>query len=1382
MSDSSGGPRYITITLPNGRVIEVLENATQRSVARDAIAAGYITEEEMYRDNKPLADAMGYKGPRQQAPQVQDIQDPTSAAEPFGGPFGSAPSPEGGQVPLSGFEEEQPSRPSSTGLAGPAAGSQGRLSLSPDATQFQRGPSAVAGTPPEQPRPQQQPQQQQQPREPQEKDYFTGPVGIVLKSLDIPGTPFGHLGLGDFIDDTARAIASGFSSGQFGSNSFDVMIEGAAADNQTIQQMIDASKKVADYGPSDEMNNFTKIYEKEGSGFFGLMKGLAYNPGVVPEVIVSSFSGLFNKKSAQAGVAVLSAGAGYGAATGAAFGGVGAAPGALAGAVSSIPYAIAAGSTVLETGATFAELLQEELKGKEFNVENVKSILQDPEKLSNLRVRAAGRGLTIGAFDALTGKLAGSIGSKVISKGGSKAASVAAGSAIEAVGGSGGEAAGRLVAGQEMDIAEIGLEGIAEIPMGAIDVGAAAFGNPKYTINGERRTEKDLQDIINGATPEELSRMKIDIDNDKRGYGKKIKDIIQTGEIEKQVRLANAGIDDVSLRQLVELEKELFSLSENKTQSAKDRVSEIKSQISEIRGNAIYAPMPKYSIDGISMPAEDFRKAVASMSPKEFIAAKIDIQNGEKSITDFLENKASVSLRATGSTEAASAVAEEEFTIDDAKELVGKVVEYRGQEGYVDIDEGNKVTFTTVGGGKIYEIGTEEDMQALANVAEVPIDNVVNDDGSITIGNKTFVADIGAADITRDNEGGIYSVEIETDDGVKTFYGDLAATIIYENQLRTVRQDENLLAQIETNITTDAEIKSLIEQERDKQKRRLARRKAGKGAKGPVAQRETKGARIGDEKEQAAEVEGDPKDWTKEEMDEFNALMEQEELDTIEQRMADFVVNNKQHFNTTKGGAKTIRMKAPKAIKKAWADMQDTLEYKKLREAEQEQKPTADAVQERTTAEVGAQPVGTEVTRQEGRGGVGPSVQGPEAPQAGGPEGEVIQERADSKGRVTKVSPVKTKSKDGSIDITTFSVNREGREITGSGLSFNSIDEFVEANPGLDQDSIDFLTDNSDSGIREIILRKHRHNPKTGVAGLTVAIITNNGTIDAELKSSGAFSSTAIAPTTPTAEGPVRPEAPPAVQKEPSITSTDTPPKSTISVVSEGSSAIGFTTSKGSTYEVNEEGQTIRTKKSEGRGKGETYQPHNVLFVTTEESNDLLEELRGGAIYRFVVEDANSQTGARVIGEGESIKGKKIALGLFAKDGRLIKYIPSKTQPKVGLHPVELRYETRNGERVGMRHVGNAIVSINEASTASTAAPAPTIAPTPNKETVAKMKELDKIEEKMSSMAKKLNAPAKKAFDKMVAADPRIDQVKRANFDKAVTDLEKSGKLKVRCP
>jgi hypothetical protein len=522
--------------------------------------------------------------------------------------------------------------------------------------------------------------QQQQQKEPREKQYFTGTIATALNAIDSPGTPYGFLGVGDFIDDAARAIASGYSSGQAGANSLDVMIDGAAADSQTIQKMIDASARASSLGSSDEMNDFTKVYQSEGESFFGLLKGLAYNPGVVPEIIISSFSGLANQKSLQAGGATIAGGAAYGAAAGSAAAGVGAAPGAIGGAVASIPYAFAAASTVLETGSTFAELLQEELGGKEFNVENVRAILQDPEKLSDLRTRAAGRGITIGAIDGLTARLAGSVGAKIITRGGSKAGAVGASSLIEGGGGSAGEAAGRLVAGQKMDIAEIGLEGIAELPMGVIDVGAAAFGSPKYTINGERRTERDVQDIINRATPEELSKMKIEIDNDKKGYGNKIKDLIETGEIKKQVRSANAGIDDVSLGRLVVLEKELVSLSENKTQSAKERTSQIKSEIADIRSRATYAPAPNYSINGISMPAEDFRRAIASMSSKEFVSSKINVENGENEIVDFLANKASVSSKITGVSPSTMEWSGEDVRYKGTKDTPAPTMEWTGNQ------------------------------------------------------------------------------------------------------------------------------------------------------------------------------------------------------------------------------------------------------------------------------------------------------------------------------------------------------------------------------------------------------------------------------------------------------------------------------------------------------------------------------------------------------------------------------------------------------------------------------------------------------------------------------------------------------------------------------
>ena len=49
---------------------------------------------------------------------------------------------------------------------------------------------------------------------------------------------------------------------------------------------------------------------------------------------------------------------------------------------------------------------------KEFNKENVKAVLNDPEKLSSLRFRAVGRGATMGTIDAMTAGLAGAVSSQ----------------------------------------------------------------------------------------------------------------------------------------------------------------------------------------------------------------------------------------------------------------------------------------------------------------------------------------------------------------------------------------------------------------------------------------------------------------------------------------------------------------------------------------------------------------------------------------------------------------------------------------------------------------------------------------------------------------------------------------------------------------------------------------------------------------------------------------------------------------------------------------------------------------------------------------------------------------------------------------------------------
>jgi hypothetical protein len=88
--------------------------------------------------------------------------------------------------------------------------------------------------------------------------------------------------------------------------------------------------------------------------------------------------------------------------------------------------------------------------------------------------------------------------------------------------------------------------------------------------------------------------------------------------------------------------------------------------------------------------------------------------------------------------------------------------------------------------------------------------------------------------------------------------------------------------------------------------------------------------------------------------------------------------------------------------------------------------------------------------------------------------------------------------------------------------------------------------------------------------------------------------------------------------------------------------------------------------------------------------------------------------------------------------------------------------------------------------TTETAAPAATTEAIadPKEETLKKMNTLADLEVKSDenqNKNKQTRASAKRKMDKMLAEDARLAEV-NANFDKAVNDLEKAGKLKVRCP
>jgi hypothetical protein len=490
---------------------------------------------------------------------------------------------------------------------------------------------------------------------PKEEDYFTGGFGNFLRGVD----EISPIGIGDFIDDMARSVSSGYRQGTLAEAADKLLLKGHKATPEQIQKFIDANKYAQQMKPSDEMQDYTKTYEEEGKGFWGVVKGIFKNPTVVPELITSSLVGMAtNIDALLAGAATIGTGATIGATTGASAGTVvlpvvgtvgGAAAGAIAGAEASIPYAFGVASSVVEAGSTFGELLSEELEGKDMTKENVRAILEDPEKLNSIRNKAIARGVIIGTVDALTGKLASGVGAKIMTKSAAKSATgavtkgavvraTAAGAGVESVGGSLGEATARGAVGQEMDVSEIALEGISELPGGVRSTIQARLAKPSYRVNGEKVDANQVDQLINTMTPEQLAATDFKIKNDYTGKEFKIQDKIVTNSIKEEVKKANPDLNEPSLNAITQLEKELKGLEGNKTQTGKDKAAALRTQIKNIQENQIQeeAVVETAKAEGMSVKAPEknvfyYYEAKGEKAPTEVPAGYTSMKRVENS-------------------------------------------------------------------------------------------------------------------------------------------------------------------------------------------------------------------------------------------------------------------------------------------------------------------------------------------------------------------------------------------------------------------------------------------------------------------------------------------------------------------------------------------------------------------------------------------------------------------------------------------------------------------------------------------------------------------------------------------------------------------------------
>jgi archaellum component FlaC len=135
----------------------------------------------------------------------------------------------------------------------------------------------------------------------------------------------------------------------------------------------------------------------------------------------------------------------------------------------------------------------------------------------------------------------------------------------------------------------------------------------------------------------------------------------------------------------------------------------------------------------------------------------------------------------------------------------------------------------------------------------------------------------------------------------------------------------------------------------------------------------------------------------------------------------------------------------------------------------------------------------------------------------------------------------------------------------------------------------------------------------------------------------------------------------------------------------------GFQTEKGSTYIIDEQGRTIRTKVSEGAGQGTTFEPHHALYVSPEDSRSILDDMVGGGkSIRLGYMDNGKFVN---VGNNKVPDGFDPVVGVFdKKTGQTVGIYKAVSNAEIGLSPVEKLYKDNGMASV---HVGNKIVKLD---------------------------------------------------------------------------------------
>lgn len=181
----------------------------------------------------------------------------------------------------------------------------------------------------------------------------------------------------------------------------------------------------------------------------------------------------------------------------------------------------------------------------------------------------------------------------------------------------------------------------------------------------------------------------------------------------------------------------------------------------------------------------------------------------------------------------------------------------------------------------------------------------------------------------------------------------------------------------------------------------------------------------------------------------------------------------------------------------------------------------------------------------------------------------------------------------------------------------------------------------------------------------------------------------------------------------------------------ETAAPVGFKTSKGSLYALDETGRTSRTKKSPGKGQGKTYPPHLAFYVKPEDADSIRDDKIGGNASIRLGYDRDGKF-QKISDISELPAGTQPLVAVVDKDKNTLRgFYPAKTNPEVGLSPIEKLY---NDDGTANTHVGNPIVELFSAPAATPeAAPTPAPTPTPEKSSLTALEIEREFRQRMSA-------------------------------------------------